>query len=179
VLAGLTQAVPALSFEYLPRALDHVQLCLARSPRLAGIASTGWANHPLAATLARRAELSPPACHRRSGARCVCPVRRLGGERHQRYDGEQFRRASIRRRARAIYDEELRGPATSTQSSGCGGWCRSSSWPATRSGRLGAATAFCWSCWAPAWAIRRRRLLRGVRGRGAGGCTSSRSEFLR
>jgi FkbM family methyltransferase len=30
VLAGLTQAVPALSFEYLPRALDHVQLCLAR-----------------------------------------------------------------------------------------------------------------------------------------------------
>ena len=34
VLAGLTQAVPALSFEYLPRALDHVQLCLAR---LAGL----------------------------------------------------------------------------------------------------------------------------------------------
>ena len=30
VLAGLTQAVPAMSFEYLPRALDHVQLCLAR-----------------------------------------------------------------------------------------------------------------------------------------------------
>ena len=30
VLAGLSQAVPALSFEYLPRALDHVQLCLAR-----------------------------------------------------------------------------------------------------------------------------------------------------
>jgi FkbM family methyltransferase len=30
VLAGLTQGVPALSFEYLPRALDHVQLCLAR-----------------------------------------------------------------------------------------------------------------------------------------------------
>ena len=30
VLAGLTQAVPALSFEYLPRALDHVRLCLAR-----------------------------------------------------------------------------------------------------------------------------------------------------
>ena len=34
VLAGLTQAVPAMSFEYLPRALDHVQLCLAR---LAGL----------------------------------------------------------------------------------------------------------------------------------------------
>lgn len=30
VLAGLTQAVPALSFEYLPRALDHVPPCLAR-----------------------------------------------------------------------------------------------------------------------------------------------------
>ena len=33
VLAGLTQAVPALSFEYLPRALDHVQLCLVRLGR--------------------------------------------------------------------------------------------------------------------------------------------------
>ena len=30
VLAGLTQAVPALSFEYLPRALDHVETSLAR-----------------------------------------------------------------------------------------------------------------------------------------------------
>ena len=30
VLAGLTQAVPAVSFEYLPRALDHVPRCLAR-----------------------------------------------------------------------------------------------------------------------------------------------------
>lgn len=30
VLAGLTQAVPALSFEYLPRALDHVQACVTR-----------------------------------------------------------------------------------------------------------------------------------------------------
>ena len=30
VLAGLTRAVPALSFEYLPRALDHVEACLAR-----------------------------------------------------------------------------------------------------------------------------------------------------
>jgi len=30
VLAGLSHAVPALSFEYLPRALDHVQLCLTR-----------------------------------------------------------------------------------------------------------------------------------------------------
>src|SRR5205814_1872902 len=30
VLAGLTQAVPALSFEYLPRALDHVEASIAR-----------------------------------------------------------------------------------------------------------------------------------------------------
>lgn len=30
VLAGLTRQVPALSFEYLPRALDHVQTCIAR-----------------------------------------------------------------------------------------------------------------------------------------------------
>jgi FkbM family methyltransferase len=30
VLAGLAQAVPALSFEYLPRAIDHVQQCCAR-----------------------------------------------------------------------------------------------------------------------------------------------------
>jgi FkbM family methyltransferase len=30
VLAGLTQVVPALSFEYLPRALDQVQACAAR-----------------------------------------------------------------------------------------------------------------------------------------------------
>jgi FkbM family methyltransferase len=30
VLAGLTHAVPALSFEYLPRALDEVQMCLRR-----------------------------------------------------------------------------------------------------------------------------------------------------
>jgi FkbM family methyltransferase len=30
VLAGLAQAVPALSFEYLPRAIDQVQACIAR-----------------------------------------------------------------------------------------------------------------------------------------------------
>jgi len=30
VLAGLTQALPALSFEYLPRALDEVEACLDR-----------------------------------------------------------------------------------------------------------------------------------------------------
>lgn len=30
ILAGLTRAVPALSFEYLPRALDVVPSCLAR-----------------------------------------------------------------------------------------------------------------------------------------------------
>ena len=30
VLAGLTHAVPALSFEYVPGALDHVQACIAR-----------------------------------------------------------------------------------------------------------------------------------------------------
>lgn len=30
VLAGLTRAVPALSFEYLPRALEEVQACLTR-----------------------------------------------------------------------------------------------------------------------------------------------------
>ena len=34
VLAGLSRPVRALSFEYLPRALDHVQLCLTR---LAGL----------------------------------------------------------------------------------------------------------------------------------------------
>ena len=34
VLAGLTQAVPALSFEYLPRALDHARQCI---DRLAGL----------------------------------------------------------------------------------------------------------------------------------------------
>ena len=34
VLAGLAQAVPALSFEYLPRAIDQVQACLARLSRL-------------------------------------------------------------------------------------------------------------------------------------------------
>ena len=30
VLEGLTQAVPALSFEYLPRALDQVRMCVTR-----------------------------------------------------------------------------------------------------------------------------------------------------
>lgn len=30
VLAGLTRAVPALSFEYLPRALDQVRACITR-----------------------------------------------------------------------------------------------------------------------------------------------------
>jgi FkbM family methyltransferase len=35
VLAGLTQAVPALSFEYLPRALDHVEASIARLLALA------------------------------------------------------------------------------------------------------------------------------------------------
>ena len=30
VLAGLTQAAPALSFEYVPGALDQVQACIAR-----------------------------------------------------------------------------------------------------------------------------------------------------
>jgi hypothetical protein len=30
VLAGLTRAVPALSFEYLPRALDHVRAAIDR-----------------------------------------------------------------------------------------------------------------------------------------------------
>jgi hypothetical protein len=30
ILAGLTLAVPALSFEYLPRALEEVQACLTR-----------------------------------------------------------------------------------------------------------------------------------------------------
>jgi FkbM family methyltransferase len=30
VLAGLTRAVPALSFEFLPRALEHVQACVER-----------------------------------------------------------------------------------------------------------------------------------------------------
>ena len=34
VLAGLAHAVPALSFEYLPRAIDQVQACLARLSRL-------------------------------------------------------------------------------------------------------------------------------------------------
>jgi len=54
VLAGLTQAVPALSFEYLPRALDHVEASIARLLALAAyrfnwslgesyrLASSGW-----------------------------------------------------------------------------------------------------------------------------------------
>jgi FkbM family methyltransferase len=35
VLAGLTREVPALSFEFLPRALDHVEACIARLSKLA------------------------------------------------------------------------------------------------------------------------------------------------
>jgi FkbM family methyltransferase len=34
VLAGLTRAVPALSFEYLPRALDHVRAAVDRLAEL-------------------------------------------------------------------------------------------------------------------------------------------------
>jgi FkbM family methyltransferase len=36
VLAGLGRAVPALSFEYLPRALDEVRVCVARLDTLGG-----------------------------------------------------------------------------------------------------------------------------------------------
>lgn len=56
VLAGLTRAVPALSFEYLPRALDHVHACVTRLAALGayrfnwsagesyGLAEPAWLN---------------------------------------------------------------------------------------------------------------------------------------
>ena len=40
VLAGLGRALPALSFRYLPRALDDVQACLARLLALEPYGST-------------------------------------------------------------------------------------------------------------------------------------------
>lgn len=74
VLAGLTQAVPALSFEYLPRALDHVQLCLARLAALgqyrfnwsvgesSRLAETAWLDER-----DLLASLGSPAAQRRPG----------------------------------------------------------------------------------------------------------------
>ena len=41
VLGGLSRPVPALSFEYLPRAMDQVQACLARLSDL-GRYSFNW-----------------------------------------------------------------------------------------------------------------------------------------
>jgi FkbM family methyltransferase len=74
VLAGLGRPVPALSFEYLPRALEHVHVCLNRLIALGPyqfnwsvgesnqLASDGWldASELLAA-------LRTPAAHRRPG----------------------------------------------------------------------------------------------------------------
>jgi FkbM family methyltransferase len=52
VLAGLTRAVPALSFEYLPRALDHAHSCVERLLAL-GSYRFNWSpgeSHKLAST---------------------------------------------------------------------------------------------------------------------------------
>ena len=74
VLRGLSLAVPALSFEYLPRALDRVEACVARLTRLGSyefnwsqgesyrLGETGWLKGPN--LLAR---LRAPDARRRSG----------------------------------------------------------------------------------------------------------------
>ena len=74
VLGGLSRAVPALSFEYLPRALDQVQACIARLATLGSYRfnwSPGESYDLGAATWLTGAELlaalSAPAARRRSG----------------------------------------------------------------------------------------------------------------
>jgi FkbM family methyltransferase len=74
VLAGLAQAVPALSFEYLPRAIDQVQACLARLSSLGPyrfnwspgescrLATSSWLNER-----ELLASLRTPGAARRSG----------------------------------------------------------------------------------------------------------------
>jgi FkbM family methyltransferase len=74
VLTGLTQAVPALSFEYLPRALEQVQACVRRLTTL-GPYCFNWSpgeSYRLAASswLNERdllASLRTPGAQRRSG----------------------------------------------------------------------------------------------------------------
>lgn len=74
VLAGLTRAVPALSFEYLPRGLDQVQACAARLKEL-GDYRFNWSrgeSYRLAASSwiddqELLAELASPDAQRRSG----------------------------------------------------------------------------------------------------------------
>jgi FkbM family methyltransferase len=74
VLAGLAHAVPALSFEYLPRAIDQVQACCARLTSL-GPYGFNWSpgeSYRLAAAswLNEReliASLSAPGAPRRAG----------------------------------------------------------------------------------------------------------------
>jgi FkbM family methyltransferase len=74
VLAGLAQAVPALSFEYLPRAIDQVQACIARLASLGPyrfnwspaesyrLASISWLNEG-----ELLASLTAPSAPRRAG----------------------------------------------------------------------------------------------------------------
>src|SRR5712692_8470931 len=74
VLTGLTHAVPALSFEYLPRALDEVQACVRRLTALGPyrfnwspgesyrLASGPWLNEP-----ELLASLRTPGAQRQSG----------------------------------------------------------------------------------------------------------------
>ena len=74
VLGGLSRAVPALSFEYLPRALDRVEACVARLTRLGSyefnwsqgesyrLGETGWLSGP-----SLLASLRTPDARRRSG----------------------------------------------------------------------------------------------------------------
>jgi hypothetical protein len=74
VLAGLGHAVPALSFEYLPDALDHVRRCTARLTAL-GTYRYNWSageSYRLASgtwLTARELllELETPAARRRAG----------------------------------------------------------------------------------------------------------------
>jgi hypothetical protein len=74
VLGGLSRAVPALSFEYLPRALPDVQVCLTRLMAL-GPYQFNWSvgeSHRLASDRWLDASelitgLHTPAAHRREG----------------------------------------------------------------------------------------------------------------
>jgi hypothetical protein len=92
VLAGLAQAVPALSFEYLPRAIDQVQACIARLASLGPyrfnwspaesyrLASSSWLNDgELLESLT-----APMATHRAGDV-----YARLGGPRRSEGPGAQ------------------------------------------------------------------------------------------
>jgi FkbM family methyltransferase len=74
VLGGLSRAVPALSFEYLPRALDEVKACIGRLAAL-GSYTFNWSpgeSYELAETIWLSGEellvaLAGPRAQRRSG----------------------------------------------------------------------------------------------------------------